>query len=160
MENELFRKKTLEQFSAPEQLTDYLRVTGPGVWFVLLGIIVLLSGFLIWGIFGQIITSVTVPAQVRNGVVYCYVLADETGLTDEEVEITIGDVEMEALTAEAQEQTLDASDDPALYRTGYLSPAKNVRILTSSTSLKDGDYEATVVTQTFRPISLFFSGRA
>ena len=157
MDNQLFRKKTLEQFSAPEQLTEYLRVTGAGVWFVLLGIIVLLTGFVIWGLFGQIITRVTVPAQVRDGTVYCYLLADEEGLTDEEVEIRIGDVQMKAKTADAQEKTLDASDDPALFRTGYLSPAKNVRILQAQTSLKDGNYEATVTTQIMKPVSLVSS---
>ena len=157
MDNHLFRKKTLEQFSAPEQLTEYLRVTGAGVWFVLLGIIVLLTGFVIWGLFGQIITRVTVPAQVRDGTVYCYLLADEEGLTDDEVEIRIGDVQMKAKTADAQEKTLDASDDPALFRTGYLSPAKNVRILQAQTSLKDGNYEATVTTQIMKPVSLVSS---
>ncbi len=157
MDNQLFRKKTLEQFSAPEQLTEYLRVTGAGVWFVLLGIIVLLTGFVIWGLFGQIITRVTVPAQVRDGTVYCYLLADEEGLTDDEVEIRIGDVQMKAKTADAQEKTLDASDDPALFRTGYLSPAKNVRILQAQTSLKDGNYEATVTTQIMKPVSLVSS---
>ena len=31
----VFRKKTLDRISSPEQLTDYLRVTNPGIWVAL-----------------------------------------------------------------------------------------------------------------------------
>ena len=57
MDNQIFREKSLKQLSTPEQLTDYLRVTGPGVWFVLVGILVLLFGSLMWGIFGTIVSK-------------------------------------------------------------------------------------------------------
>ena len=66
-ENKIFRDKSLEQLSSPEQLTSYLRVAGTGVWFVLAGIIVLIVGLIVWGIFGRIYTTVTVPAEVRDG---------------------------------------------------------------------------------------------
>ena len=35
----VFRQKTLERISSPEQLTDYLRVTNPGIWAVLAAVI-------------------------------------------------------------------------------------------------------------------------
>ena len=30
-EQKIFREKTIERISSPEQLTDYLRVTNPGI---------------------------------------------------------------------------------------------------------------------------------
>ncbi|MBQ9420511.1 MAG: hypothetical protein IJU30_01970 [Lachnospiraceae bacterium] len=48
MENSIFRKKSLEQISSPEELNDYLHVTGPSVWLVLTAVILLLAGMLIW----------------------------------------------------------------------------------------------------------------
>ena len=30
----VFRKKTLERISSPDQLTDYLCVTNPGIWVI------------------------------------------------------------------------------------------------------------------------------
>ena len=39
---EIFRKKSLERVSSPEQLNDYLHVTSPAVWVVLAAVIVLL----------------------------------------------------------------------------------------------------------------------
>lgn len=34
----MFRKEALERISSPEQLTDYLHVTNPGVWAVLVAV--------------------------------------------------------------------------------------------------------------------------
>ena len=48
MDNQVFRKKSLEQISSPEQLNDYLRVTNPAVWLLLTAVILLLVGVLIW----------------------------------------------------------------------------------------------------------------
>ena len=41
----VFRKKTLDRIASPEQLTDYLRVTNPGIW-VVLGAVLMFQGFL------------------------------------------------------------------------------------------------------------------
>ena len=44
MKQELFRKKTIDQLSSPEELTDYIRVSSPAMWMILGGIIALLLG--------------------------------------------------------------------------------------------------------------------
>ncbi len=31
-EQSLFRKETMDRISSPEDLTDYLKVTNPGIW--------------------------------------------------------------------------------------------------------------------------------
>ncbi len=157
MEKSIFRKKSIEQLNTPEELTGYLRVTGPGVWVVLVGIVVLLAGFAVWGIMGTVITTVTAPAIVEGGTASCYVLKDDAVLTDPQIEITIGDVRMSSETENAAETTMNAADDPFLYASGYLSPGKNVMVLTCSTTLADGYYDAVVTTERFRPISLLFS---
>ena len=157
MSEQIFREKTLKQFSTPEQLTDYLRVTAPGVWFVLTGIIVLLAGALGWSIFGQIISTVEAPAQIKDGQVICYLLQEDMNQDVDTVEIQIGDVEILVDTAAAERKYLDASEDQRFYASGYLSPGKNVTVLKAKTDLKDGIYDATVVTEAFHPISLLFS---
>ena len=52
--SELFRKKSIERVSTPEQLNDYIRVTTPSVWAVLAAMTVLLIGMLVWGVFGSV----------------------------------------------------------------------------------------------------------
>ena len=52
--SDLFRKKSLQRMASPEQLDDYIRVTTPSVWLILLALIVLLVGLLAYCIFGTI----------------------------------------------------------------------------------------------------------
>lgn len=62
----IFRKETLERISSPEQLTDYLRVTNPGIWIVLAAIVILLVGFFVWMSVGIIETTVPVGVSTQN----------------------------------------------------------------------------------------------
>ena len=52
----IFREKSLMRVSSPEALNDYIRVTTPSVWFVLIALVVLLVGMLAWSIFGTVKT--------------------------------------------------------------------------------------------------------
>ena len=157
MSDQLFREKSMEQLNTPEQLTGYLRVTGPGVWLVLAGIIILLGGLLAWGVFGSIISTVTAPAVVREGDVRCYVLEEDMERAGQKINIRIGDIDLEADEAGAERIVLNASDDPELFQSGYLSPGKKTVILTVATTLKDGLYDARVTTERLKPISLLFA---
>ena len=133
-------------------------MTGPGVWFLLTGILVLLAGLFIWGAFGTIQTTVTVPAVVSEGKAACYVLKEDAVFTGDTVSVRIGDQELTADTAETEEQTVSSSDDPDLFSSGYLKPGKDVVILTCDTTLSDGLYEAEATTETLRPLSMLFAG--
>lgn len=53
-ENSIFRKKSMEKVSSPEQLNDYLRVSTPAVWIILAAILILLVGFIVWAVFGSV----------------------------------------------------------------------------------------------------------
>ena len=50
----IFREKSLERVSSPEELNDYIRVTTPSVWIVLAATVLLLVGMLAWSIFGRV----------------------------------------------------------------------------------------------------------
>lgn len=42
MENQIFRRKSMDKISSPEQLNDYVRVSNPGIWMILFAVIILL----------------------------------------------------------------------------------------------------------------------
>ena len=68
MENKsVYRKSSLDRIQSPEQLNNYLRVTNPSVWIVLVAVIVLVAGALIWGSFTYIGSFVDGQAHVENG---------------------------------------------------------------------------------------------
>ena len=58
MENGIFRKKSLERISSPEQLNDYIKVSNPSIWIVLLAIIIFFVAVFIWSINGNIISKI------------------------------------------------------------------------------------------------------
>lgn len=64
----LFRKKTLERISSPEQLTDYLKVTNAGIWIVLGAVIALLIGVFAWSAVGTLETTQDVKVVVNDHV--------------------------------------------------------------------------------------------
>ena len=58
----LFREKSLQRISSPEQLNTYVRVSTPSVWLLLSAIVVLLIGICVWGVFGHMDTVLSVAA--------------------------------------------------------------------------------------------------
>ena len=50
----IFREKSIDRVLSPEQLNDYIRVTTPTVWLMLLALVILLLGMLAWSIFGTV----------------------------------------------------------------------------------------------------------
>ena len=68
----LFRKKSLERISSPEALNDYLHVTSPSVWLILLAVILLLAGMLVWSSAASIDSFATGTAQVTEGTMYIH----------------------------------------------------------------------------------------
>ena len=65
MKNSIFRKKSMDRVSSPEQLNDYIRVTSPGVWLFLIALILLLTRFIIWAAFGRL-DVVTADGSVQS----------------------------------------------------------------------------------------------
>ena len=68
MENQIFRKKSLERLTEPEQLSDYLRVTRPAIWIALIAVIVVIVGLFLWGNFISIESALQGKAAVSDGV--------------------------------------------------------------------------------------------
>lgn len=133
MDEKIYRKKSLDRIKSPESLNDYVRVSNPGVWLVLAAVIALLAGACIWGIFGQIETTVEATAVVSGGEAVCIV-------SDEEIysgmKLRIGKWE--------------GKIDKAEY--GTMNGQAAARI-TAHTDVPDGTYKAKIITESVKPIS-------
>ena len=62
----IYREKTLERISTPDQLTDYLKVTNPGIWVILAAVIILLAGVFVWSYTGVLETRAAATVIVEN----------------------------------------------------------------------------------------------
>lgn len=62
MDKSIFREKSIERVTSPEELNDYMKVTTPKVWIVLIAVLIFLIGALTWAFGG----SVTVTDDYGN----------------------------------------------------------------------------------------------
>ena len=82
MENKMFRKTALDRISSPEQLNEYMKVVGHGVWFILAGLAAVFIAFAVWGFTGSIPETAEVSGTILSPegnpmAVYCYLPIDE-----------------------------------------------------------------------------------
>lgn len=91
MARNLFRKSSLDRISSPEQLNDYIRVTNPGVWMIMCAVVILLVGVCVWGVFGQLDTTLEVAAITQGDQTICYVREADVQALDTGMLVWIGD---------------------------------------------------------------------
>lgn len=89
MNNELFRKKSLDKVQSPDELNCYLRVTTPPVWFAVIAVIALLLGLVIWGIFGRIETKTNCVVIGDGEQAVCYISESDIGNVNEDMILEI-----------------------------------------------------------------------
>ncbi len=152
----LFREKSLEAVESPESLNDYLRVTSPGIWIVMVAVITLLVGFIVWGIFGHIRTTAEVAIQISSEKNVCYVSLD---IIDKVSKRGVVNVEGEEfpIIGDEFDLTFISDDTPArVLLLGKLSKGDLVAEVPIMTDLAEGFYLGEVVTEDLKPISLLF----
>ncbi len=133
----VFREKTLERISSPEQLTDYLRVTGPGIWVILISVILLLGGIFAWSMVGTLETKADVKVVVTDHTAQVFPLGSE--------KLTEGS----PLRVSGQEYMIALADTDEYGRS----------VGTAAVDLPNGTYDGTVVTESIHPISFLLESR-
>ena len=132
MDSKLFRQKSIDRLSSPEQLQDYMRVTSPGVWFVFAAVIVLLAGFFIASVFGRIESTTDMTVRVENGLAVFEAAGPDAAALKEGM----------VLRVKGMETTIE---------TVHWITSDSVRAA-APVDLPDGTYSAVVVTEVITPI--------
>lgn len=136
MSEELFRQKSIDRIKSPESLNDYIRVSNPGVWILLLSIVVLLIGACVWGFFGHIDSVTKARVHVRDSVITCYV--DEDTVSEVTLGMTVKFAGIEGTISEIGQKEGDE----------YAFAVKTNRFA------RDGVYDGELVTMRIQPKSL------
>ena len=157
MDNQIFRKKSLDKVSSPEQLNDYIRVSNPGVWLVLAAVIVLLIGVCVWGIFGRLETTVGSAAVVKDGEMTLYVKEEYLGKITEGMTVRVKENEYLITSVETKPQTIpEGFDEYMLHLSGMHVGEWVFGVSAMQTDLADGVYEAEIVIESIAPMSSIF----
>jgi hypothetical protein len=128
MANSLFRKTSLDRVSNPEQLNDYIRVTNPSVWMIMCAVILLLTGVCVWGVFGQLDTTVTVGAVTENQQTICYIKETDLDSLDTGMQVMIGEETYQISNISRQPILVDNTFAQYLLHVGGISEGEWVYI--------------------------------
>ena len=134
----IFRKETLERISSPEQLSDYLRVTTPGLWVLFAAIVAMLVGFFVWMSVGVIETTVPAGVSTRNHAAEVAIV-NGGGQIATDMTLRVG----------GKETTILSTKTDDFGRT----------VGTAEVDLPDGMYEGTLVTESTHPIQFLISSK-
>ena len=149
----LFRKKSLERISSPEQLNAYIRVATPSVWLMLSAIVILLVGVCVWSVFGQLVTTVSVAAVSRDGTVTAYVRAADLEKISQGDGVTVGDAEGTVSAVSSEPVPVDASFTEYMRHVGGLQEGEWVYAVGVDAACADGVYAAQIVIDSVAPMS-------
>lgn len=136
-DTQIFRKKSLESISSPEQLNDYLKVTNIGIWVLLASVILILAGLFAWSTVGRLETTANGVAVVENGTAQILIYDTSKGDIKSGMTVRMGDDEYTVSTVE--------KDD--LGRSIAYAPVSEL----------DGKYDVKIVIESIAPISFLFS---
>ncbi|HIU67297.1 MAG TPA: hypothetical protein IAC64_07395 [Candidatus Caccomorpha excrementavium] len=82
----IFRKKTMDRISGPEQMNDYIRVSNPAAWMVLAALCILAAAVIVWGFTGRLATTVSAVGVVQNPEgterIYCYLSYEDASVLE------------------------------------------------------------------------------
>ena len=133
----IFRQKSLERISSPEQLTDYLRVTNPGIWALLAAIIILLGGLFAWSVVGDLETVASGVAVVKDGQAQVMLTDISYSELSAGMPVRIGD----------DEYFISEVDEDEYGRAVAYVPINRA----------DGRYDVRIVTESIHPIKFLFN---
>ena len=135
MNEKIFREKSLNKVKSPENLDDYIKVSNPGVWLLLVCVIILLAGACVWGIFGHIDSTVPTVVSVENGEVSCRIAPED--VSSVRVGLIVRFADTETLITD-----MEKDGEGAYICTLF---AKDAHV--------DGFYDGVVVVESYKPMS-------
>ncbi len=157
MEKSLFRKQSLNHIASPEDLHDYLKVTGLRLWMLLAVITVLLTGFIIYASTASMENVLDIRVNVQA-------LENEEG--DEGapgyttlVYAQLSSVQIQDVAIGMEVRLLD--EDGKISYIGTSAEGDTVNIViemdTAYIPVPDGEYDAELVLESATPISFLFN---
>jgi len=155
--NSIFRQKSLDRISSPEELNSYMKVANPSVWIILLAVVLILAGAIVWGIVGEIQTKVPAIAVSDEDNAYLFISEQYAASVEEGMvadidgtEYTITYVSSEPYLAE------DVLSDYSMHA-GNFSYGEYIYYAEIDGTLKGGTYSVQIITETLSALTFLWN---
>ena len=157
MNKQIFRKKSVDKVSSPEQLNEYIRVANPSVWIILAAIVVLLAGVVVWGMIGHLETTMSVAVVSQDGEAVIYVKEDDAEKIAVGMTVRVGDQEYAISEISNEPMRVDgALSEYAIHASG-LTVGEWVYAVKVTGDFADGVQKAEIVIESISPISFILN---
>lgn len=153
----IFRKASLDRMSSPEQLNDYIKVTHPGVWLVLVAVALLLVGLVVWSVFGKLTTVRDAVAVVENGGATCYIASAAADVIAVGQPIRLADAEGTITDIATTPTAINADFDAYAMYVGGFQVGDFVVLIMADIDAPNGVYPAKVIVESVSPISFLLN---
>lgn len=157
MNEQLFRKKSVDRVSSPEQLNEYIKVSNPGIWMILAAIVILLVGAIVWGVLGTLDTTLPTVAVAENGELTVYVKEADIDSIEEGMTVRIGDKEGTITEISTTPTTVDGTFSDYALHVGNLVNGEWVFAIRVSGEFADGVHNADIVVESVSPMSFILN---
>ena len=146
--------KKIKKVDSPEQLNQYIRLSNPGVWIILIAIVVLLIGFCAWGYFGKIDTKISTVAISGDYSSYVYIkeadlIKVKNGMI---VEIVNNENKYEIVQIEKNPEKVTEELSEYARHLGNFQIGEWVYKCKLNSRLREGTYGANVVVESIAPM--------
>lgn len=157
MENEtVFRDKSIKRISSPDQLNDYVRLTNPGVWFVVGAIMIILVGACLFGALGHIDSSVPSVCISDGTDTVCLVKREYGDRFADDMHMQLNGTEYSVSLRDAKPVAIDADFDSYALFVGDMDLGEWVYEIDVDGQIPEGIFEARLVTERLSPLSFIF----
>ncbi|MBE7070524.1 MAG: hypothetical protein E7386_08490 [Ruminococcaceae bacterium] len=147
MDKQLFRQKSIDHISSPEELHDYMRVTSPKLWMLLTAIVVLLAGFIVYASTAHLENTVTVKMDVQS-------FEDSYTLVNAQLPLTYDNVIKTDMKVRLGNENGKVS---GVYNNGDGYIFVIVEMDNQHLPIPDGEYDVVVVIEDTTPISFLWN---
>ncbi len=155
MKSDIFRQKNIDKMSSPEDLNEYVKATRPGVWIIIVAIIILLGGAIVWSITAKLSSSVSCAVVVNKGNAQCYILENSGENVNSGMTVNLMGRDYVLGSKDANPVAFDSENDAYLMH--ILNADDEQRIWTYAYTLdadvEDGIYEGKIVIDRITPIT-------
>jgi len=157
MENEIiFRDKPMERVASADRLNDYVKLSNPGLWFVLTAVVMILAGACVFGLAGHIDSWVPCVAISDGQHTVCWVKKEYDDRFSEDMTVRIDGTEYPVSLHDAVPVSVDPGTDTYVLFQGDMQPGEWIYEIDAAGTLPAGSYEGELVTERISPLSFLF----
>lgn len=152
MDNNIFRQKNIDKINSPESLNEYIKVTNPSVWIILVGVILLIIGALVFGTIGKIDTNINSAVEVSGGIATLYIGEEDIDKVKPDMTVKIDGTDYKIMSIASRPLEASGIDSFVLHK-GNLEESEWLYPITLEGVIEDGVYNASITIERVSPIS-------